>query len=61
MRERAQLEEVVGPLEQLLPEGDLLAQALRLAQDLLRAALVRPEIRRGGLLFELAQALLLCG
>jgi hypothetical protein len=38
-----QLDQVIGPLLEGSPERDLLAQALRLAQDLLRPALVVPE------------------
>ena len=38
-----ELEEVGGALLQRLPEGDLLAQALGLAQDALGGALVVPE------------------
>jgi hypothetical protein len=42
-----ELLEVGGALLQRSPEGDLVAQALGLPQDLLRGALVVPEARYG--------------
>jgi hypothetical protein len=54
-----QLAQVVGARDELVPEGDLLAQALGGPQDVLRPALGGPEVGRARLLVELAQPLLL--
>jgi len=51
-----QLLEVGGALLQRAPQGDLLAQALRLADDLLRRPLVVPEPGFAGARVELGDA-----
>jgi hypothetical protein len=56
-----QLLEVGGALLQGSPEGDLVAQALGLANDLLRGALVVPEARLDGAGIQLRDARLLGG
>jgi hypothetical protein len=55
------LEHVIGAADDCPPGVDLAAQALGLAQDLLRGALVRPEIRLGRLRVELLESVLLGG
>ena len=49
-------EEVVRPPEEALPQGDLLAQPVSLAKDLLCGALIVPEARLLGQLLELGDA-----
>jgi hypothetical protein len=44
-----------------VPGGDLIAQALGRAQDLLRGSLIGPEVRLAGLLVEGGQLLFLGG
>jgi len=56
-----QLDEVGGALLEGAPEGDLVAQALRLAQDLLRRALIVPEPGFAGPPVELRDPRLLGG
>jgi len=56
-----EFEQVVGALGQRLPGRDLVAQPLSLTQNLLRAALVGPEIGRARRAVELVEARLLGG
>ena len=51
-----QLDQVVGATDDVVPGGQLLAQAVRLAQDALRLALVVPEVWRGRPLVERVEA-----
>jgi hypothetical protein len=52
VEEGQELEQVVGPLLEGPPEGDLLAQPLGLAEDLLCRALVVPEAGLAGAAIE---------
>jgi hypothetical protein len=59
INELGQFEQVVRALDQCAPGVDLVAQALRLAQDLLRGTLVGPEVGCAGTGVELVDARLL--
>jgi hypothetical protein len=54
-------QEVVGATEQALPQGELVTERIRLAQDLLGAPLVVPEPGLLGERVQLADAFGLCG
>jgi hypothetical protein len=60
-REVRQLDEVAGTRLEGAPGGDVLAQRLRFAQDLLSLALVVPEAGLRRERFELREASLACG
>jgi hypothetical protein len=55
------LDEVTGARLEGPPDGDVLAQRIGLAQDLLGLALVLPEAGLGGAAVELREASFACG